>query len=84
MAVVDIKRIIIGFLESEREAVVSALKRLGTVHIDDMFPILEEETEAKDDGEIGREEVQGVVLDENFKKLPASPALPPVVVPRVP
>ena len=40
MAVVDIKRIIIGFLESEREAVVSALKRLGTVHIDDMFPIL--------------------------------------------
>ena len=43
MTVVDVKRIVIGFLESEREDVVSTLKRLGTVHIDNMFSLLEDE-----------------------------------------
>jgi len=45
MVVLDAKRIVIGFLESDRETVVSTLKRLGTVHIDDMFLLLETESE---------------------------------------
>lgn len=50
MTVVDVKRIVIGFLESEREGVVSTLKRLGTVHIDDMFLLLKQEQEPGNGG----------------------------------
>ncbi len=52
MAIRDVKRVVIGFLESERPQVVAELKKLGTVHIDDMFSLLEaEQLEAEQAGE---------------------------------
>ncbi|HID71281.1 MAG TPA: V-type ATP synthase subunit I [Thermoplasmata archaeon] len=63
MAVLDVRRIVIGCLEKDRKKVVSNLKKLGTVHIDDMFTLVELQSRQKE-----REEGSEANITEDYRR----------------